>query len=107
MSTHIERARLLINQSRYELATRELHKALAADPDDPIAHALMAICLAEQKKFDQAYGEARQASTLAPDLPYAQYVMAFVRFQQDSLPEAQLTITKTLPPTPHTHTHIT
>src|SRR5215510_7165809 len=96
MSTHIERARLLINQSRYELATRELHKALAADPDDPIAHALMAICLAEQKKFDQAYGEARQAATLAPDLPYAQYVMAFVRFQQVSLPEAERAINKAI-----------
>ena len=96
MSTHIERAQLLINQSRYELATKELQKALAADPDDPIAHALMAICLAEQKKFDQAYGEARQAATLAPDLPYTQYVLAFVRFQQDSLPEAEQSINKAI-----------
>ena len=96
MSTHLERARLLINQARYELATKELQKALAADPDDPIAHALMAICLSEQKKFDQAYGEARQAATLAPDLPYAQYVMAFVRFQQVSLPEAERAINKAI-----------
>ncbi|MCI0388463.1 MAG: tetratricopeptide repeat protein [Acidobacteria bacterium] len=92
MSTHIERARLLIQQSRYELATKELQKALAADPDDPIAHALMAVCLAEQKKFDQAYGEARQASTLAPELPYAQYVLAYVRYRQDFLPEAEQAI---------------
>ena len=92
MSTHIERARLLIQQSRYELATKELQKALAADPDDPIAHALMAVCLAEQKKFDQAYGEARQAATLAPELPYAQYVLAYVRYRQDLLPEAEQAI---------------
>src|SRR5262249_61835190 len=62
----------------------------------PIAHALMAICLAEQKKFDQAYGEARQAATLAPDLPYTQYVLAFVRFQQDYLPEAEQSINKAI-----------
>jgi len=92
MSTHIERARLLIQQSRYELAAKELQKALAVDPDDPIAHALMAICLAEQKKFDQAYGEARQAATLAPDLPYTQYVLAYVRYQQDILAEAERAI---------------
>jgi tetratricopeptide (TPR) repeat protein len=92
MSTHIERARLLIQQSRYELATKELQKALAADPDDPIAHALMAVCLAEQKKFDQAYGEARQAATLAPEMPYAQYVLAYVRCRQDLLPEAEQAI---------------
>ncbi|MGH9754608.1 MAG: tetratricopeptide repeat protein [Blastocatellia bacterium] len=96
MSTHIERARLLIHQSRYELATKELQKALAADPDDPVAHALMAVCLAEQKKFDQAYGEARQAATLAPDLPYTQYVLAYVRFQQDFLLEAEQSINKAL-----------
>src|SRR5262249_4623920 len=51
MSSHIERARLLINQSRYELATKELQKALADDPDDPVAHALMAVCLAERKRL--------------------------------------------------------
>ena len=92
MSTHIERARFLINQSRYELAIKELQKALADDPDEPVAHALMAICLAEQKKFDQAYGAARQASTLAPDLPYAQYVMAYVRYCQELLPDAERAI---------------
>jgi tetratricopeptide (TPR) repeat protein len=96
MSSHIERARLLINQSRYELATRELQKALVADPDDPVAHALMAICLAEQKKFDQAYDEARQAAVLAPDLPYTQYVLAYARFQQDFLPEAEQAINKAI-----------
>jgi len=96
MSTHIERAQLLIDQSRYELATKELQKALAADPADPRAHALMAICLAEQKKFDQAEAEARQAVTLAPDLPYAQYTMAYVRYQRDSLPEAEQAINKAL-----------
>jgi tetratricopeptide (TPR) repeat protein len=96
MSTHIERARLLIHQSRYELATKELQKALAADPDDPVAHALMAVCLAEQNKFDLAYDEARQAATLAPDLPYTQYVLAYVRFQQDFLPEAEQAINKAL-----------
>src|SRR5262245_43547873 len=89
MSIHIERARMLIDQSRYELATKELQKALAADPSDPIAHALMAVCLAEQNKFDRAYGEASQAATLAPDLPYAQYVLAYVRYKQDFLPEAE------------------
>lgn len=96
MSNHIERARLLINQSRYELATRELQKALIVDPDDPVAHALMAICLAEQKKFDRAYDEARQAAVLAPDLPYTQYVLAYVRSQQDFLVEAEQAINKAI-----------
>jgi tetratricopeptide (TPR) repeat protein len=96
MSSHIERARLLINQSRYELATKELQKALADDPDDPVAHALMAVCLAEQKKFDQAYGEARQAATLAPDLPYTQYALAYVRYRQDLLLEAEQAINKAI-----------
>jgi tetratricopeptide (TPR) repeat protein len=96
MSSHIERAQLLIHQSRYELAAKELQKALAGDPDEPVAHALMAVCLAEQKNFDQAYKEARKAVTLAPDLPYAQYVLAYVRFHQDLLPEAEQAVNKAL-----------
>jgi tetratricopeptide (TPR) repeat protein len=96
MNTQIERARLLIDQSRYELAIKELQKALAETPDDPVAHGLMAICLAEQKKFAHAYNEARQAVTLAPDLPYAQYILAYVRFQGDLLPEAEQAINKAL-----------
>jgi tetratricopeptide (TPR) repeat protein len=96
MSRHIERAQLLIHQSRYELAADELRRAIAAEPDNPIAHALMAVCLAEQKDFDRAYDEARQAATLAPDLPYVQYVLSLVQIRQELLTEAEEAIKKAL-----------
>jgi Tfp pilus assembly protein PilF len=96
MSTHIERAQFLIHQSRYELAAKELRQALAADPDNPVAHALLAVCLTEQEKFDEAYSEVRRAATLAPDLAYVQYVLAFVRVRQGFLTEAEQAVNKAL-----------
>src|SRR5262249_62395980 len=55
MSSHIERARLLINQSRYELVTKELQKALADDPDDPVAYALRAACRPSLSRRDSLF----------------------------------------------------
>ncbi|HEX6986476.1 MAG TPA: tetratricopeptide repeat protein [Planctomycetaceae bacterium] len=47
MNPRLDRALLLLRQSRPELAERELRQALLADPNDPVAHAVLAIALAE------------------------------------------------------------
>jgi hypothetical protein len=43
MSEHVARARLLMQQGRFESAMGELHHALASDPDWAEAHSLLAI----------------------------------------------------------------
>ena len=65
MSPHIERALLLFQQSRTELAENELRQALGSDPDDSFAHALLALCLAKRKQFKEATTEAEQAVRLS------------------------------------------
>ncbi len=52
---------LLVEQSRFELAEKELHLALADQPRHPFVHSLLAICLVER----QAYTEATEAARTA------------------------------------------
>ena len=78
MNPNLERALLLFQQSRHEMAEGELRQALAADPQDAYAHALLALCLAHREKFSEATDEARQAIHLAPDFSFAHYAHASV-----------------------------
>lgn len=86
---HIERARVLMEQERHELAERELRRHITAEPDDATAHAMLALCLSEQKKHKAAEESARRAVALAPAFPYAHYALAWVRNQADRLAEAE------------------
>ena len=45
-NAHFERGRVLYENGRPDLAEPELRKALAAEPDNGLAHAYLALCLA-------------------------------------------------------------
>jgi tetratricopeptide (TPR) repeat protein len=82
MFSNIDRAILLLHQGRHELAERELRAVLSNDPDDPLAHAFLALCLAERKEFRDANGEVARAIRLAPDLDFVHYVNARILLDQ-------------------------
>jgi tetratricopeptide (TPR) repeat protein len=88
MSAHLTRARLLLAQSRPADAERETLLALAAQPDDPSALALLALSRTDQQKNDGALTAARTAIGLAPDDAYLHYVHAFVLHRLDRDTEA-------------------
>ncbi len=92
MSSHIERARLLLVQRRYELAEREIGLGLAEDPNDPIGFALLALCQLARKKYEEATGRAQQAVGLGPAIPYTHYVLAHVWMARNHLDEAETAI---------------
>jgi tetratricopeptide (TPR) repeat protein len=96
MSPHIERARLLLQQSRTDLAENELRQALTTEPDDPYAHALLALCLAKRKEFKEATAEAEQAIHLAPDFPFAHYALADILHDRNHNDEALAAINEAL-----------
>jgi tetratricopeptide (TPR) repeat protein len=79
MSVHLERARLLLQQHRPAEAEHEAGLALAQTPDQPRAHALLALSRLEQDKREPALEAARAAVGLAPDSPYYHYVLALVQ----------------------------
>jgi len=78
MNQPLARALLLYEHSRYKEADQELRRALAEQPQDPQAHALLGHCLVKQERLDEAQAEAEQAITLAPDWPQAHYCRSVV-----------------------------
>ena len=59
MDQHLGRALVLVEQSRYDLAEQELRLALAAEPDNALAHAYLAQCLSEHKELAAATARVR------------------------------------------------
>ena len=88
MNPNLERGLLLYQQSRHEMAESEFRQALAADPHDAYAHALLGLCLAEREQFNEATAEARQAIHLAPDSAFAHYAHARVLYDRNHYREA-------------------
>lgn len=78
MSVHLERARLLLAQSRPADAEQESMLALAQQPDDPQALALLALSRIDQGKKEAALEAAREAVGLAPDESFFHSVHAHV-----------------------------
>lgn len=88
MSVHLERARLLLAQSRPADAEREVMLALAHEPGDAQALALLALSRVEQENHQEALAAAREAVGLAPDQAYFHYVYALVLHRQERDEEA-------------------
>lgn len=101
MNTHNQRAILLFEQSRYELAEQELRRSLGEDADDFFAHALLALCLAERERFDEATHEARHAIHLAPDNAFAYYVLARVMIYRNQDAQALAAVEEAIRLDPH------
>jgi tetratricopeptide (TPR) repeat protein len=85
----LDRARLLLEQARFDLAIQELRQVLAADPNHAHAHALLSIALTETRQHQLALEEAQQAIALAPDESFHFYVMARVLHHRDEEKEAE------------------
>lgn len=83
MSVHLSRAQMLLQQSRPAEAEREAGLAIAQDPRDPMAHALIALCRVHAERGKEALEPARAAVGLAPDIAYFHYVHAFVLHHLD------------------------
>lgn len=88
MSVHLERARLLLAQSRPAEAEREAMLALAAQPDDAAALALLALSRVELKKFPEALTAAKTAIGLFPDGAFFHQVHALVLHHDERSEEA-------------------
>ncbi|KAA1257658.1 outer membrane protein PgaA [Rubripirellula obstinata] len=70
---------LLISQSRFELAEREIRRSLTEDPDDSQLQAFLAICLlVDKSRLEEATDAAKKAVAGAPDEPYTHYVLTLV-----------------------------
>ena len=92
----MERANLLFSHDRLDLAEKELRAALAAEPQDAMAHALLSQCLSDRKQYSEATREAQEAVRLAPDLDVAHYALARGLLGRERLGEAEAAIKEAL-----------
>ncbi|HEY7426626.1 MAG TPA: tetratricopeptide repeat protein [Gemmataceae bacterium] len=96
MTAHYDRALLLYQQSRYDLAEQELRQALADEPGDVRGHALLALCLCNRKDYPAATREAEEAVRQGPDVPFSHYALAFTLYHRDRLQEAETAVEQAL-----------
>jgi len=105
MSAHLERAQLLLQQSRPADAEREALLALTAAPDQPLAHAYLALSRSDQNRPAEAIDSARTAVGFAPDSAFFHYVYAIVLHRADREAEARAEITEAIRIDPETASH--
>jgi Tfp pilus assembly protein PilF len=80
MPTHpaYQRGLLLYEQHRFRDAADRFRETLAIAPSDPMAHAMLSLCLTQLAELDDATAEARLAIEHDPQLPLAFYALALV-----------------------------
>jgi tetratricopeptide (TPR) repeat protein len=96
MSKFYQRALVLLDQGRFDLAEQELRRAIAESPNDGYLHALLSECLCEREQFQEATTEAKQAIYLEPELPVAHAALARVLSHRNHFPEAEAAIQEAL-----------
>lgn len=90
------RVQLLIDQKRYAMAQQDLESLLIINPNDFMAHALMAHCLSEQKQIQKALDHAQIAVALAPDTAFCYYILAITQQEANQLKAARESIGQAL-----------
>lgn len=88
MSAALHRALMLFETDRYELAAEEFRKALADDPEDAVAHAMLGLCLIEGKQYKPATEHVERAIHLAPDMALGHSARSRVLFERNYIDEA-------------------
>jgi tetratricopeptide (TPR) repeat protein len=88
MNNLVERAKLLMSQSKFDMAEKELKQALAYEPEEPFIHSLLALCLLRQEKWNEAETAAQQAVHFGPDQSLSHYSLAAVLFERHKEREA-------------------
>jgi Tfp pilus assembly protein PilF len=107
MGKHFDRAEVLFDQGRYELAEKELRAEIAENPTSADAHALLCVCLINQNKQPKNLIESIQflaqhqkfskeelesieyALSIDANNPWYHYVLAMYYYRRGNLEQAK------------------
>ena len=93
---YLERAHHLFQMDRLEEAEAEVRKALAQNPNDPMAYALLAECHIDKSEFGQALEMAKLAVSHGPNEPMFYYILGKSSFYNKDIPSARSAINEGL-----------
>jgi Tfp pilus assembly protein PilF/lipoprotein signal peptidase len=96
MVDHYDRAELLYQQRRYDLALRELQQVLAAEPNDAYAHALRGMCLGQQGQSAAGLEALSTAIGLAPDIARFHYLRGYLLWDHGQFQQAHTAVSEAL-----------
>jgi len=105
MSHRLDRAQLLLQQSRPADAERETLLALAEDPESARGHAYLALSRVDQQKNTEALAAAERAVALSPDDPFSHHIHAIVLHRLDREKAALGAINEAIRLDPENETH--
>ena len=92
MGKHLDRAKVLFEQGRYDLAITEIHHELAQEPDCGDSHCLLGRCLTNQQKYQEALIELSIAIRLDPECSNFHQALAYSYLLQDLFDIAAIAI---------------
>jgi tetratricopeptide (TPR) repeat protein len=105
MSHRLDRAQLLLQQSRPADAERETLLALSEDPDSARGHAYLALSRIDLQKHTEALAAAQRAVALSPDDPFSHHILAVVLNRLDREKEARAAIEEAIRLDPDNEAH--
>ena len=105
MSHRLDRAQLLLQQSRPADAEREILLALAEDPDSARGHAYLALSRIDLRKNNEALEAARRTVALSPDDPFSHHILAAVLNRLEREKEAKAAIEEAIRLDPENEAH--
>lgn len=88
-SSHLEAAFAFASNSDWERAVPAARQAVASDPQNAHAHALLALGLAQLEQPREAVEAGRRAVALAPDLAFAHFVLGRALLENDDVTAAE------------------
>jgi tetratricopeptide (TPR) repeat protein len=91
-----DRAWQLFGMHRFDLAEKELHEALAREPSDAMAHAMLGYVLARRGEFSRAHEEVDDAIGRDPESAYAHFVRSWLLGSEKKYEAARLAILEAL-----------
>lgn len=96
MNADFERAHMLFQQSRFDLAEEQLRQVLAHEPELASAHSLLAYCQTLQQQHKEAAQSAQRAIHLAPDEPWGYQVLGIVHLNRKQYDQAENAIAESI-----------
>jgi len=97
----LERAQLLLEQSRYKDAETYIRRALEQDPDNDYILSLLGRCYINSRRYDEGIEVVQQAISVDPNNSFCFYLLGFAYYQKNNAVAARTNLQKAIQLNPY------